>query len=143
MKKYRFKTEPFDHQRQALTDSWAAEYYALFMEMGTGKSKVAIDTIGILHMMEKINAAFIVAPKGVYDNWVKGEIPTHLPDDIERQIMRWTPANTKKYQYEMWDFLFNEFSGLRIFVMNVEALSTSRGTKAAVAFLQKLSLIHI
>ena len=84
MKKYRFKTEPFDHQRQALTDSWAAEYYALFMEMGTGKSKVAIDTIGILHMMEKINAAFIVAPKGVYDNWVKGEIPTHLPDDIER-----------------------------------------------------------
>ena len=137
MKKYRFKTEPFDHQRQALTDSWAAEYYALFMEMGTGKSKVVIDTIGVLQMMEKINAAFIVAPKGVYDNWVKGEIPTHLPDDVERQIMRWTPANTKKYQDEMWDFLFGEFRGLRIFVMNVEALSTSRGTKAAVAFLQK------
>ena len=31
--------------------------YALFMEMGTGKSKVAIDTIGILHMNGKIDAA--------------------------------------------------------------------------------------
>ena len=137
MKKYKFKTEPFDHQRKALTDSWAAEYYALFMEMGTGKSKVAIDTIGILSMMGKINAAFIVAPKGVYDNWVKGEIPSHLPDSIERQVMRWTPSGTKKYQDEMWDFLFGEERHLRIFVMNVEALSTPRGTKVALMFLQK------
>ena len=51
--------------------------------------------------------------------------------------MRWTPTGTKKYQDEMWEFLFGEFRGLRIFVMNVEALSTPRGTKAAVAFLQK------
>ena len=106
---YRFKTKPFKHQLKALEESWNRQVWAWFMEMGTGKSKVAIDTIGILHMMEKINAAFIVAPKGVYDNWVKGEIPTHLPDDVDRQIMRWTPANTKKYQDEMWDFLFSEF----------------------------------
>jgi SNF2 family DNA or RNA helicase len=137
VKKYTFKTEPFDHQRKALTDSWAAEYYALFMEMGTGKSKVAIDTIGILHMMDKINAALIVAPKGVYDNWVKGEIPSHLPDSIERQVMRWTPSATKKYLHEIRDFMFGEERHLRIFVMNVEALSTPRGTKAALTFLQK------
>ena len=137
MKKYTFKTEPFDHQRKALTDSWAAEYYALFMEMGTGKSKVAIDTIGILHMMDKINAALIVAPKGVYDNWVKGEIPSHLPDSIERQVMRWTPSATKKYLHEIRDFMFGKERHLRIFVMNVEALSTPRGTKAALTFLQK------
>jgi len=137
VKKYTFKTEPFDHQRKALTDSWAAEFYALFMEMGTGKSKVAIDTVGILHMMDKINAALIVAPKGVYDNWVKGEIPSHLPDSIERQVMRWTPSGTKKYQDEMRDFMFGEDRHLRIFVMNVEALSTPRGTKAALTFLQK------
>jgi SNF2 family DNA or RNA helicase len=137
VKKYTFKTEPFDHQRKALTDSWAAEYYALFMEMGTGKSKVAIDTIGILHMMDKINAALIVAPKGVYDNWVKGEIPSHLPDSIERQVMRWTPSATKKYLHEIRDFMFGKERHLRIFVMNVEALSTPRGTKAALTFLQK------
>ena len=49
MKKYKFKTKPFKHQSKALRDSWDAKYYALFMEMGTGKSKVAIDTMGALY----------------------------------------------------------------------------------------------
>jgi len=68
---YEFKTKPFDHQRRAFDESWAAGYYALMMEMGTGKTKVAIDTMGALYEAGKINAALIVAPKGVYDNWVK------------------------------------------------------------------------
>ncbi len=49
---------------------------------GTGKSKVAIDTMGALYEEGKIKAALIVAPKGVYDNWVKGEVPIHLPKRI-------------------------------------------------------------
>ena len=65
---YKFKTDPYDHQRAAFNDSWAAEYYALFMEMGTGKTKVAIDTIAALYEEGRIDAALILAPKGVYDN---------------------------------------------------------------------------
>ena len=137
MKNYKFKTEPFDHQRKALEDSWAADYYALFMEMGTGKSKVAIDTIGALYEAKRVSAALILAPKGVYDNWVKGEIPTHLPDDIERMVVRWTPSTAKKFQDEMKALVYEPFDGLKVFVMNVEALSTPRGTKAAYMFLAK------
>jgi len=137
MKNYKFKTEPFDHQRKALEDSWAADYYALFMEMGTGKSKVAIDTIGALYEAKRVSAALILAPKGVYDNWVKGEIPTHLPDDIERMVVRWTPSTAKKFQDEMKSLVYEPFDGLKVFVMNVEALSTPRGTKAAYMFLAK------
>jgi hypothetical protein len=40
MKKYKFKTKPFDHQITALDKSWDKKVYALFMEMGTGKTKV-------------------------------------------------------------------------------------------------------
>jgi SNF2 family DNA or RNA helicase len=137
MREYKFKTEPFDHQRRALEDSWAADYYALFMEMGTGKSKVAIDTMGVLHKAKKVSAALILAPKGVYDNWVQGEIPTHLPDDINRSIVRWSPSTSKKFQDEMKELVYEPFDGLKIFVMNIEALSTPRGTKAAYAFLCK------
>jgi len=79
MSGYEYETQPYDHQRTAFEDSWAAEYYALLMEMGTGKSKVAIDTMGALYEAGKIKAALIVAPKGVYDNWVKGEVPIHCP----------------------------------------------------------------
>ncbi len=137
MRDYKFKTEPFDHQRKAWEDSWAADYYALFMEMGTGKSKVAIDTIGALYKAKKISAALILAPKGVYDNWVKGEIPAHLPDDINRMVVRWTPSTAKKFQDEMKELVYEPFDGLKVFVMNVEALSTPRGTKAAYMFMVK------
>ena len=85
---YEFKTEPYEHQRQAWKESWRKEYYALFMEMGTGKSKVAIDTIAALFEAGEIDTALILAPKGVYDNWIQGEIPTHLPDRIKHKILR-------------------------------------------------------
>ena len=136
MGKYRFKTKPFEHQQKALDDSWSAEYYALFMEMGTGKSKVAIDTMGMLYEAGKIRAALIIAPKGVYDNWVKGEIPSHLPEHIDRKVVRWTPTDTKKFQEEMKDLVFERFDGLKIFVVNVEAFSTPRGTRAAFKYLE-------
>jgi len=97
---YEFKTKPYDHQLSVLKDSWAAEYYALFMEMGTGKSKVAIDTMGMLYEEGHIDAALIVAPKGVYDNWVRKEIEAHLPERIERTVVRWMPSSAKGYQEE-------------------------------------------
>mgnify|MGYP001255489529 CR=1 FL=1 len=135
MKNYTFKTNPFDHQMKALQDSWAKKYHALFMEMGTGKSKVAIDNIGVLYQAGEINAALIIAPKGVYDNWVRGEIPTHLPDSVERRVMRWKPTSAKGYNAELDEFVIEDFDGLKIFVMNVEAFSTPRGAKVAGRFL--------
>mgnify|MGYP003149587575 FL=1 len=43
---YKFKTKPYDHQLKVFNQSKDSENFALFMEMGTGKTKVAIDTIG-------------------------------------------------------------------------------------------------
>ena len=135
MRGFEYKTNPYDHQRKALEASWAEEYYALFMEMGTGKTKVAIDTMAVLYEAGKINAALVVAPKGVYDNWVKNEIPAHLPDRIQRNLLRWTPAKTKRMETDLKDFIVGDLHGIKVFVMNIEAFSTSRGTEAALAFL--------
>lgn len=134
---FEFKTKPYDHQLKALKESWAAEYYALFMEMGTGKTKVAVDNMALLYEAGNINAALVIAPKGVYDNWVKGEIPTHLPDRIPRQVFRWSPKKTAAYEDELVEFILCQEPQLKIFVMNVEAFSTPRGTQAAKAFLHK------
>ena len=135
MQGYRYETTPYDHQRVALEDSWAAEYYALFMEMGTGKTKVAIDTMAVLWEAGRLKAALVIAPKGVYDNWVKGEIPIHLPKRIPRKVCRWTAAKTKRFEEELTDFIVDKEPALKIFVMNVEAFSSARGTEAATAFL--------
>jgi len=132
---YEYKTKPFKHQAEAIKESWFKEFYALFMEMGTGKSKVAIDNIGMLYERELINAALIIAPKGVYDNWVKGEIPTHLPDRIQRDVLRWEPKKTKGFGKRVDNFIMEDFIGVKIFVMNIEALSTARGAGTAGRFL--------
>ena len=83
IKHYKFKTKPYNHQLKALEKSWAAKTYALFMEMGTGKSKVLVDNIAMLYDRGAIRAALIVAPKGVYKNWHDIEMPEHLPEHVE------------------------------------------------------------
>ena len=94
--KYRYRTKPYDHQQEALEKSWNQEDYALFMEMGTGKSKVLIDNIAVLYERGYINAALIIAPKGVYQNWERNEIPKHLPDHILHRVALWNSSPNKR-----------------------------------------------
>ena len=93
-----YKTKPYEHQREVLENSWSAIEHALFLEMGCGKSKILLDNIAILYNKGEIDSALIVAPKGVYDNWVSGEIPAHLPDYIKTRVFKWSPSETKKNQ---------------------------------------------
>lgn len=134
---FNYKTQPFDHQRVALEDSWSEKYYALLMEMGTGKTKVALDTMSILYEQNKITACVVIAPKGVYDNWTRSEIPAHVPDRIERIILRWTPNSSKKYQDEVKAFFEDDSGALKIFVVNTEAFSTARATRMVYDFCKK------
>ena len=46
---YKFKTEPYQHQRDALKKCWNKESFAIFAEMGTGKTKIALDNACILY----------------------------------------------------------------------------------------------
>ena len=132
---YKFKTKPYAHQLTALEKSWNKESYAYFMEMGTGKTKVLIDNMSMLYDKGKIDGALIVAPKGVIGTWYNQEIPTHLPDHIETKAVMWQ-ANITKKQKESLDELLKSDSKLHILIMNVEALSTSKGTDFAASFLR-------
>jgi len=137
MLKYDYKTVPYAHQKEVLEKSWNSEYWGLFLQMGTGKTKVAIDNMAALHLAGKLNAALILAPKGVYDNWAKGEIPAHLPDAVKRRILRWEPKDSKAYLEELSALIDGNFDGLKILVMNIEAMSTAKGTKVAELFLKR------
>ena len=136
---YTFKTEPYKHQESAWKDSWAKHFYFLAMEMGTGKSKVAIDSIGALYEKGEIDTVLIVAPKGVFDNWVQQEIPRHLPDSIDRRVVRWQPNWTEKFKNEIAQVALRknrDTKFLAFLVMNVEALSTQKGQTTALRFLE-------
>ena len=133
---YPFKTVPYAHQITALEKSWDKENYAYFMEMGTGKSKVLIDNMSMLYDHGKINGVLILAPKGVYRNWQRQEIPTHLPNHIEDFTVAWTPT-PNKVEKEMLESIIKDPKDLTldIFLMNIEALHTPKGSRFAERFL--------
>ena len=126
---YKFKIKPFAHQVTALERGWQRPEFGLFMEMGTGKSKVLIDNLGMLYQAGEINFALVIAPKGVYRNWVAKEIPEHMSDDIPHRVIRWVASPNKTQQAEMRS-VGEEFDGLTIFVMNVESFSSIKGKNA-------------
>ena len=136
MWKYPYKTQPYEHQRLALKESADKTEYAYFMEMGTGKTKVTIDNIAWLYMQRKITACLIIAPKTVYTNW-ESEIEIHLPDVIKYTTYKWNLDKPKQL------YKLNESKDLKIFLINIEALSTKRGLEGCAEYLRanKLNMV--
>jgi len=115
---YNYKTKPFKHQRQSLIEGAKPYNFAYFMEMGTGKTKVAIDNAAYLYQEQRIDFAFVIAPNSVYQNWKK-EIDFHCPEETNIYIWKVTKDKTFKLDPKKLTFI----------LMNVEALSHASGKK--------------
>lgn len=134
--KYKFKTPPFEHQKKFLAETWMKPYYALFWEMGSGKSFTTINNAGILFKHGLINGMLVIAPKGVYRNWTTLEIPTHMPEHIPYETMYWNSNGTRKYSFALSEFIHTPTPGkLDIFAINIDALITKKGFQACETFL--------
>ena len=139
---YKFKTKPYEHQSDALKKCWNKEAFAVFAEMGTGKTKIALDNACILYNKGKIDRLLVIAPKGTYMTWVEQEIPIHVPDYIEKNVVSWKQSTSQKYMAELRLMMNNDFK-LKIMVMNVEAFSTKKGTNFAKLFLIGKSMMIV
>jgi hypothetical protein len=92
--KYKFKTTPFKHQKQAIRKVIeAGGSAALLMEPRTGKTKVAIDYLSILARAGKIDRAVIVAPARVLDVWIE-QFHEHCP--VRYHITLWDKEARKQ-----------------------------------------------
>ena len=140
---YKFKTKPFEHQKDALKKCWNKKSFAVFAEMGTGKTKIALDNACILYGKGSIDRLLVVAPKGKYMNWVDQEIPVHVPDYIEKDVLAWKPNITEKYELQLKSIRNSQNFKLKIFVMNVESLSTKKGCYYARLFLSSKAMMII
>ena len=58
----------------ALETSWNREVYALFMEMGTGKTKVLIDNMSMLYDNGKIDASYTLLSLLCIEIWCRAYI---------------------------------------------------------------------
>lgn len=123
-----FKTKPFEHQLRAFVASRDAPHFGLFMDMGTGKSKVICDTLAWNWSAGRISTALIIAPNGVHSRWLTEQIPAHMPDWVPIKTVELFTSirSSKKYWTQVQETL-SWSGGLRVFALNTEALSHKNG----------------
>lgn len=76
----RFKIPPYRHQAAGVRDLLNNEAFALWWEMGTGKSKAVVDAACILACEEEIKGVLVVCPSAVKSVWssqIFGQIKEH------------------------------------------------------------------
>ena len=135
MEGYIYKTKPYAHQADVLKVSWDKVNWAYFLEMGTGKSKICIDNAAILYECGEIDTFIVIAPKGVYRIWAEIEIPAHMPDRLDAEVVRWRPNPPAALKKALMR-LTAPAEGFRVLIMNVEALSTKKGQRFLVSVLR-------
>lgn len=84
--KYKFKTKPWPHQAKALKfilrEMFATGSSGLQVPLRYGKSKIAIDAAGALHVKYGITRVLVVTPTSVLGTFEK-EIPKHCPFPVK------------------------------------------------------------
>lgn len=135
-----FKTTPFAHQLEALLLSRDEKAYAFLMEMGTGKSKLMVDTVSWLFSQGHVNGLVLVAPKSVYTSWVEKQLPDHMPDSVPYRTLLWGP-DTKTFRRQLEAMFVDEPLTLHVLVMNIDAVITDRGYDALERFMRSHNAI--
>lgn len=120
----------FQHQTDVLARSKDLREFALFWEMGTGKSKTALDTARHLYESGKIDAVLVLAPNGVHRNWIEDELPKWLP---EAHGLAWISAKAGTGRAKNQRHLALQ-QPLPVVAMSYEGFMTPTGT----AFAKKL-----
>lgn len=117
---YPFKTQPFAHQKAGFAMSRGKRAFAYLMDMGTGKTKLTIDVAADLFLANKIDRVVIVAPNGVHTQWLKEQLPAHLPDRVRGVSWMGTWKQVPEIPVE----------SLRWYAINYEAISSANGAAA-------------
>ena len=140
------KTKPYAHQLACLERSWSEIAFAIFLEQGLGKTKIALDTAAALYRGGLVNGLFVVAPNGVHSNWARREIPAHLSDECGATVAEWSAKACRSTRFESaWQKLL-VCRGLAVFCLNVEGLSSGAAGPAAAharAFLSRRRSIMV
>src|SRR4030042_1612919 len=116
--RYNYKTVPYAHQICGTVRSIYSDFFALFMEQGTGKTKTIIDTVNQFYAEKEIDAVLLIAPNGVHKQWENEQLPEH--SFIEYIPFVWTGSRGKKYTKDMENFIEQKRDKIKWFFVNIE-----------------------
>lgn len=138
------KTTPRPYQADELAAHGRDEAWGVFWEPGLGKSKLLIDTFADLEDVREVSGLAILAPNGVHYNWVRKELPAHLPDELaaRAEILLWDTKKAKNIGFQNRARAVLEHDGPALLSMSYHSLMTDAGQKYMKAFLQRRRCIQ-
>jgi SNF2 family DNA or RNA helicase len=120
---FTYKTKPFAHQLEAYDFTKDKDYFALFMQQGTGKTKTSIDICSMRFAEGRINAVLVIAPNHVHAQWGKEQIPIHC--SVPHKTFIFKSGMGKQKTQEFKDFISDPSAELKWLCVNVESFSYS------------------
>ena len=118
---FAYKTVPFKHQVEAFNFGRNRDFFALFMEQGTGKTKVIIDLATDMYAKGEIDAVLIIAPNGVHTQWIREQLPIHCALPYMGVAFKSTAGVALKNEIHAITTL--PADKIKFFAVNVEAFS--------------------
>lgn len=126
---WEFLTSPLDHQKEVFYISRDREAFGFFMDMGTGKTWVGINTIRYLAIRHGVTKVLVIAPNGVHRQWAAEEIPKHMKTDFRYKCTWYESSKAKHIQDRLKEVL--KYDGVQIICQHVESLSHANGSAFA------------
>lgn len=123
--------KPYAHQVRGFDFVKDRPFFALFMEQGTGKTKLAFMVGSYRFERGDIDMLVVIAPNGIHSQWIDEQAPLHC--DVDYISAVWENKKTKKYTKEMEKFYNTRNEKLKLLAVNVEAFSSG----AAALYLSK------
>lgn len=121
-----FKTAPYKHQKEVFERFKDKEYFAIFADMGTGKTKMAIDIAAYKYETGQINAMLIIAPNHVHVQWVHEEFPKHCSITYKPFIWKSNKIGSNIWKDWLKSFIITPMPDrLKVFTVNVEAFQSN------------------
>lgn len=144
---YKPDIPPFSHQLESVTEGWHREFYGYLLEMGLGKTRVAIDDFCLNFTLDRVDALLVIAPKAVYSNWARED--EESPGELQKWMWKSVRDGMIMHMYRAGGsvkdmklrqaVLDTKAPGARVLVINVEAISS---TIEAVQFCEKFLRAH-
>lgn len=135
--KYHFKTKPYSYQLRALNKISKLDGSAgLFMEMGTGKTKVAIDWAGIAYHNLGLKKVLVVCPLSVLQVWKK-QIALHCP--VRSRVTILDGPTTSRIHKIKWLTKNDDYDGITWVIINYEGVWRRNGRRSVDDFLINLA----
>lgn len=123
-----FKYEPMKHQKEVLNQAWGKNEFAIFHEMGCGKTFSAICLAAAYAMEGSIQAVLVLCPTPIKHIW-PAEIGKFSPLGNEMIYVMKPGARGFK------EFIESDHDSLKVLVVGIESLSQGNAYKYAERFL--------